>query len=224
MAWPHACRRILAKFGQNLDFSRPPSTCFPLVNSSLTTSGISSQMSGLKISNDTASTHSSKDSYNRGSGSIPTSPTNWNLAGTLNRQVKPSDFEFLKVIGKGSYGKVLLAQDRRTKSFYAVKVLNKQTIINKNEQYHIMAERNVLSKNLSHPFLVSLHYSFQTPEKLYFVLDYANGGELFFHLQKEKVFSEVRARFYAAEIGSAIGYMHTQDIGEVEGQFLLTKR
>ena len=67
-------------------------------------------------------------------------------------------------------------------------------------------------KNLSHPFLVSLHYSFQTPEKLYFVLDYVNGGELFFHLTKERYFSEERARFYAAEIGSAIGYMHDQDI------------
>ena len=66
------------------------------------------------------------------------------LAGTLNRQVKPGDFEFLKVIGKGSFGKVLLAQDKMDGAYYAVKVLNKQSIIKKNEQYHIMAERNVL--------------------------------------------------------------------------------
>lgn len=57
-----------------------------------------------------------------------------------------------------------------------------------------MAERNVLLKNVSHPFLVGLHYSFQTNSKLYFVLDYVNGGELFFHLQRERVFEEPRAR------------------------------
>jgi len=66
-----------------------------------------------------------------------------------------------------------------------------------------MSERNVLLKNLNHPFLVGLHYSFQSREKLYFVLDYVNGGELFFHLQKERYFAEPRARFYAAEITSA---------------------
>lgn len=125
---------------------------------------------------------------------------------------KTEDFNFLKVIGKGSFGKVLLAQHKHDQEYYAVKVLHKQTIIKKNEQNHIMAERHVLTKNLAHPFLVSLHYSFQTADKLYFVLDYANGGELFFHLQKERTFSEDRAKFYAAEIGSAISYMHSQDI------------
>ena len=58
-----------------------------------------------------------------------------------------------------------------------------------------MAERNVLLQNVTHPFLVGLHYSFQTSSKLYFVLDYVNGGELFFHLQRERVFEEPRARW-----------------------------
>jgi len=66
--------------------------------------------------------------------------------------------------------------------------------------------------NSKHPFLVGLRYSFQTAEKLYFVLDYVNGGELFFHLQKEKRFSEPRARFYTAEIVLAIEYLHSLDI------------
>jgi len=135
----------------------------------------------------------------------------WNIP-MMSNPSKASDFEFLKLIGKGSFGKVLLAYHKHDKKYFAVKVLHKQTIIKRNEQYHIMAERNVLSKTLKHPFLVSLHYSFQTPEKLYFVLDYANGGELFFHLQKERIFSEPRAKFYAAEIGSAIGYMHDENI------------
>jgi serine/threonine protein kinase len=75
-----------------------------------------------------------------------------------------------------------------------------------------MAERNVLRNNQHHPFLVSLHSSFQTKERLYFVLDYVNGGELFFHLQRERHFSEHRARFYSAEMASAIGYLHAQGV------------
>ena len=63
---------------------------------------------------------------------------------------------------------------------YAVKVLQKQAIMKRNEVKHIMSERNVLLKNIQHPFLVGLHYSFQTPDKLYFVLDYVNGGEVGF--------------------------------------------
>uniref|UniRef100_A0A665UE23 Serum/glucocorticoid regulated kinase 2a n=1 Tax=Echeneis naucrates TaxID=173247 RepID=A0A665UE23_ECHNA len=79
-------------------------------------------------------------------------------------------------------------------------------------QKNIMAERNVLLKSLKHPFLVRLHYSFQTQEKLYFVLDYVNGGELFFHLQRERCFTEPRARFYTAEVANAIGYLHSLNI------------
>ena len=77
---------------------------------------------------------------------------------------------------------------------YAIKVLQKKAIVKRNEVKHIMAERNVLMRNVKHPFLVGLHYSFQTSTKLYFVLDYVNGGELFFHLQRERVFDESRAR------------------------------
>jgi len=129
-----------------------------------------------------------------------------------NPKAKPSDFVFLKVIGKGSFGKVLLAKHKVEEKFYAIKVLHKAAIRKRNEARHIMSERNVLLKNIKHPFLVGLHYSFQTSDKLYFVLDYVNGGELFFHLQRERYFPEHRARFYAAEIGSAIGYLHSLGI------------
>lgn len=61
-----------------------------------------------------------------------------------------------------------------------MKVLSKRLVVKRNEAKHIMSERNVLLKNLNHPFLVGLHYSFQTPDKLYFVLDYINGGEVKF--------------------------------------------
>ncbi|XP_018612930.2 serine/threonine-protein kinase Sgk2b [Scleropages formosus] len=127
-------------------------------------------------------------------------------------QVKPSDFDYLKIIGKGSFGKVLLARHKENAKYYAVKVLQKKIILKKKEQKHIMAERSVLLKNLQHPFLVGLHYSFQTTDKLYFVLDYVNGGELFYHLQRERVFLEPRARFYIAEMASALGYLHSLHI------------
>ncbi|XP_015239891.1 PREDICTED: serine/threonine-protein kinase Sgk3 [Cyprinodon variegatus] len=137
---------------------------------------------------------------------------NINLGPSGNPQAKPTDFDFLKVIGKGSFGKVFLAKRKHDGKCYAVKVLQKKVILNRKEQKHIMAERNVLLKNVKHPFLVGLHYSFQTTDKLYFVLDFVNGGELFFHLQRERTFSETRAKFYIAEMASALGYLHSLDI------------
>ncbi|KAI5095534.1 serine/threonine-protein kinase Sgk1 isoform X2 [Silurus meridionalis] len=145
--------------------------------------------------------------------SPPPSPSQQiNLGPSSNPTAKPSDFNFLKVIGKGSFGKVLLARHRGDDKFYAVKVLQKKAILKKKEEKHIMSERNVLLKNVKHPFLVGLHFSFQTADKLYFVLDYINGGELFYHLQRERCFLEPRARFYAAEIASALGYLHSLNI------------
>uniref|UniRef100_H2TDP9 Serine/threonine-protein kinase Sgk1 n=1 Tax=Takifugu rubripes TaxID=31033 RepID=H2TDP9_TAKRU len=137
---------------------------------------------------------------------------NINLGPSANPQAKPTDFDFLKVIGKGSFGKVFLAKRKTDGKNYAVKVLQKKVILNRKEQKHIMAERNVLLKNVKHPFLVGLHYSFQTTDKLYFVLDFINGGELFFHLQKERTFPEPRAKFYIAEMASALGYLHSLNI------------
>ncbi|XP_029705656.1 serine/threonine-protein kinase Sgk1 isoform X1 [Takifugu rubripes] len=145
--------------------------------------------------------------------SPPPSPSQQiNLGPSSNPSAKPNDFHFLKVIGKGSFGKVLLARHRTDDQFYAVKVLQKKAILKKKEEKHIMSERNVLLKNVKHPFLVGLHYSFQTADKLYFVLDYINGGELFYHLQRERCFLEPRARFYSAEIASALGYLHSLNI------------
>ncbi|XP_069393243.1 serine/threonine-protein kinase Sgk2b [Paralichthys olivaceus] len=131
---------------------------------------------------------------------------------TETSQMKPSDFDYLKVIGRGSFGKVLLARHREQGGYYAVKVLQKKMIVKRKEQRHVMVERSVLLKGLQHPFLVGLHFSFQTPNMLYFVLDYVNGGELFYHLQREGSFPEARSAFYAAEMAMALGYLHSLDI------------
>jgi len=136
----------------------------------------------------------------------------WDLGDGENSKASVKDFLMMKIIGKGSFGKVLLCKQNNSKKFFAIKVLSKDLIIKQHEIKHIMSERNVLLGNKGHPFLVSLQYSFQTPTKLYFVLDYAMGGELFFHLQREKRFSIPRSLFYAAEITSALGFLHSRDI------------
>ncbi|WKY15943.1 hypothetical protein Q1695_000986 [Nippostrongylus brasiliensis] len=124
----------------------------------------------------------------------------------------PADFDFLTTIGKGSFGRVFQVRHRESGKIYAMKVLSKEHIRKKNEVKHVMAELSVLKANFYHPFLVSLHFSFQNKDKLYFVVDHLNGGELFSHLQKDKTFSESRSRFYAAQIASAIGYLHENNI------------
>ena len=145
-------------------------------------------------------------------GHTPVTGERFDLGDTERATATIEDFDLLKVIGKGSFGKVYLARYRQSGKHYAVKVLQKSAILKRNEVKHIMAERNVLMKNVTHPFLVGLHYSFQSGTKLYFVLDYVNGGELFFHLQRERVFDEIRSRFYAAEITSALCYLHSLNI------------
>lgn len=94
---------------------------------------------------------------------------------------------------------------------YAMKILRKDAIIARNQVRNAKAERAILQK-MDHPFLVGLKFAFQTDDKLYLVLDYVNGGELFFHLQKERRFAEDRVRLYAAEIVLGLGFLHSKDI------------
>jgi len=115
------------------------------------------------------------------------------------------------LIGKGSFGKVMQVRKKDDGCIYAMKVLKKDAIIARKQVTHTRAEKSILQK-IQHPFIVRLHYAFQTADKLYMILDYVNGGELFFHLKREGRFSEERVRFYAAEIISAIAHLHSLDI------------
>ena len=92
-----------------------------------------------------------------------------------------------------------------------MKVLKKQEVCDREQEDHTKAEREILEK-INNPFIVKLHYAFQTPDKLYFVLDFVNGGELFSHLRKAKKFSESRAKLYAAEIIIALEWLHSKNI------------
>uniref|UniRef100_A0A672JW50 AKT serine/threonine kinase 1 n=1 Tax=Sinocyclocheilus grahami TaxID=75366 RepID=A0A672JW50_SINGR len=124
-------------------------------------------------------------------------------------KVTMHDFEYLKLLGKGTFGKVILVKEKATGKYYAMKILKKEVIVAKDEVAHTLAENRVL-QNSKHPFLTGLKYSFQTHDRLCFVMEYANGGELFFHLSRDRVFSEDRARFYGAEIMSALDYLHSE--------------
>uniref|UniRef100_A0A8C2J4S4 non-specific serine/threonine protein kinase n=1 Tax=Cyprinus carpio TaxID=7962 RepID=A0A8C2J4S4_CYPCA len=119
-----------------------------------------------------------------------------------------NDFDYLKMLGKGTFGKVILVREKASGTYYAMKILKKEVIVAKDEVAHTLTESRVL-KNTRHPFLTSLKYSFQTKDRLCFVMEYVNGGELFFHLSRERVFSEDRTRFYGAEIVSALDYLHS---------------
>jgi len=121
------------------------------------------------------------------------------------------NFEFLKVLGKGTFGKVILCREKSSNHLYAIKILKKEVIIKKDEVEHTMTENRVL-QSTRHPFLIGLKYSFTTQDRLCFVMEYVNGGELFFHLSRERQFTEDRTRFYGAEIICAIEYLHKRGI------------
>jgi len=143
---------------------------------------------------------------NQQSTTIATSTANSN-----GKKVGPSDFQTLKLIGKGGFGRVLLVRKYDNQQVYAMKVLNKSSIAARGEVEHTKTEQQVLA-SIDCPFLAKLHWSFQTDEHLYFIMDFINGGELFFHLSNERCFNEPRARFYSAQIISGIQYLHNKGI------------
>lgn len=110
--------------------------------------------------------------------------------------------------------KVVLVQKRqgqKTGSLYAMKILRKSHLVRRRQIERTKTERKVLSV-LDHPFIMKMYYAFQNTEKLYLVLDYCPGGELFFHLSRYRRFQEPVARFYAAELLLAIGHLHKNGI------------
>ena len=121
------------------------------------------------------------------------------------------DFDFLKVVGRGAFGKVMQVRKKSDGCIYAMKILKKSEIIEKGQVEHTMAEKEILCQ-IDHPFIVCLRYSFQTKEKLYIITDYYNGGCLFFHLRSVKKFTEERAKFYCAELLSGLAHLHSQNI------------
>jgi serine/threonine protein kinase len=124
------------------------------------------------------------------------------------KRISLKDFTLIKVLGKGSFGKVLLVRKTDSGAIFAVKVLQKDHVVKRNQVEHTKTERRVLGY-VKHPYIVRLHFAFQSKKRLYLVMNYCPGGELFFHLGRAGRFSEGRARFYAAEIMLALEYLHS---------------
>ncbi|KAK0187915.1 kinase-like domain-containing protein [Armillaria mellea] len=130
---------------------------------------------------------------------------------TYGGSLTVDDFELITVIGKGSFGKVMQVRKRDTSRIYALKTIRKAHIVHRNEITHTLAERLVLAQ-VNSPFIVPLKFSFQSEQKLYLVLAFVNGGELFHHLQREQRFNEERSRFYSAELLLALEHLHELDV------------
>lgn len=130
-----------------------------------------------------------------------------NYVETKQSTLKIEDFDLLKVVGRGSFGKVMQVLKKDTGRIYALKVIRKAHIISRSEVAHTLAERSVLAQ-INNPFITPLKFSFQSPDKLYFVLAFVNGGELFHHLQREQRFDINRSRFYTAELLCALECLH----------------
>lgn len=113
------------------------------------------------------------------------------LAG-LDGMLSIEDFQLIKVLGKGSFGKVFLVKPMNppyNQDVYAMKVLRKEEVVKRHQVEHTLTERAILAQ-INHPFILALRYAFQTKHKLYMITDYCPGGELFFHLKKLRRFTE----------------------------------
>lgn len=160
-------------------------------------SGSSVGLSGRSLSNAAPPTRMRSRSYSRASIKVG------------EAEVGPGDFEKIKLIGRGDVGKVYLVRHRKTKEKYAMKVLSKREMYERNKIQRAKAEQEILA-TANYPFIVTLYHSFQSQDYLYLCMEYCGGGEFFRVLQatEGRCLSEPDARFYAAEVTAALEYLH----------------
>lgn len=128
---------------------------------------------------------------------------------TIARKMTAEDFDPLRCLGKGTFGTVLLVKQQTTGRLYAQKQFKKASLtVHKRLIEQTKTERSILESVNRHPFVVKLFYAFQDHEKLYLILEYAQGGELFTHLAQERMFTEPVASFYMAEMVLALEHLH----------------
>lgn len=143
------------------------------------------------------------------SASTVTQTPDQRASSMIVRKMTTADFTPIKCLGDGAFGTVLLVRQNATGRLFAQKQLTKAFVkVQKKRIESTMSERSILELVNRHPFIVDLYYAFQDHEKLYLILEYASGGELFRHLEMEKFFSEEVTAFYVAEIILALDYLH----------------
>lgn len=126
----------------------------------------------------------------------------------VEKKISLDDFEVLRVVGRGTYGKVQLVRLKETGQLFAMKSMSKRVLAESDQVEQTITERSILLRTRN-PFLVGAHFTFQTDAKLFMILDYVPGGELFGRLKDETTFSESRVRLYAAEIALGLGHLHS---------------
>ncbi|CAF0978200.1 unnamed protein product [Rotaria magnacalcarata] len=169
------------------------------------------KMINLPSEVDTSSASNQATSTSVKHASPPPSTSDDNSNKQTNR-ITMEEFNFLKMLGKGSFGKVLLGEHKLTGEIFAIKVLNKDAIIQNDDVECTMTERRILALSARHPFLTGLFCSFQTKERLFLIMEYVNGGDLMFQIQRSRKFDEARARFYASEVTLALMFLHRHGV------------
>jgi serine/threonine protein kinase len=129
------------------------------------------------------------------------------VASRKSMDVKLEDFKLKVVLGRGTFGKVYLAELKQTKVLYAIKSIRKDVLLEYDQVNNTKLEKDILF-SCDHPFLVGMDYLFQSQLRLYFIMPFVKGGELYKVFQKQKRFTEEIVKFYAAQIAMAIGYLH----------------
>lgn len=144
-------------------------------------------------------------------------PDQINIPNSQNNSIEKNDaikndissFEFLKLIGTGHLGKVYLV--KQNDKYFALKSMKKEKILKNKVINNIITEKKIL-ETIDSPFIIKFHSSFQDQDNIFFLLDYHNGGELFFHLQKNKRFNEETVKFWAAQLYLALEHLHNNKI------------
>ncbi|KAF7729974.1 hypothetical protein EC973_003387 [Apophysomyces ossiformis] len=179
---------------------KPPSSPSLTFSSTVTISGL---WSNKKSSTDGQSETSDQDYMQHWHNQPPVFQS--------DSSVGIEDYELLETLGTGTFGRVHLAKEKKTKKYHAIKVLKKAEVVRLKQVEHINSERQVLSQ-VNFPFIVQLFRTFQDHQNLYMVQEYVIGGEVFRHLRRAGRFSNDMTRFYAAEIVLAIEYLHSKNI------------
>ena len=133
------------------------------------------------------------------------------VASRKTMEVKLEDFKLITVLGRGTFGKVYLAELRQNSNMYAIKSIRKDVLLEFDQVNNTKLEKDILF-SCDHPFLVGMDYLFQSSLRLYFVMPFVSGGELYKVFQSRKRFPEPVVKFYAAQITQAISYLHQQGI------------